>query len=151
MNAGARQHGFTLLEVLVALALVASALGGTLMVVREAARTQHYLERRLFAQWVADNALNQYILEARHGTELARSGREVMLGRVYEYTIAVRPLDASATLGERPDAPAAGGGEGAAPRAPAALSEVAVEVRDAASRHDALSRRVRRVALAGGA
>lgn len=150
--------GFTLLEVLVALTLVASALGGTLLVVREALRTQAYLERRLFAQWVADNALNEFLLGAQNGAEAARSGREVMLGRTYDYVIDVRPLAAAPARDATPrpiSSTAASDDEDVAAddeRARgAALSEVAVEVRDADSRREALVRRVRRVALEEGA
>ena len=46
-------RGFTLIEVLVALALVAVVLGGTLSVVREAIASQAHLERRLLAEWAA--------------------------------------------------------------------------------------------------
>lgn len=150
--------GFTLLEVLVALTLVASALGGTTMVVREALRTQAYLERRLFAQWVADNALNQFLLGAQSGAEAERSGREVMLGRTYDYVIDVRPLPEAPARDATPrpvSSTAASDGEDVAEdevsaRGPAP-SEVAVEVRDADSRRDPLVRRIRRVALEEGA
>ncbi len=86
------QAGFTLLEVLVALALVAGALGGTLAVLRQAIDTQSYLERRLLAQWVAENVMNELTLVGGDLTATEKNGRETMLGRRYRYTISVTPV-----------------------------------------------------------
>ncbi|MBK8960772.1 MAG: type II secretion system minor pseudopilin GspI [Proteobacteria bacterium] len=86
-------RGFTLIEVLVALALVAVVLGGTLGVVRESIANQGHLERRLLAEWEASNVLDQYLLEHEQLNVDERKGREALYGRNFEYTLTVRKLD----------------------------------------------------------
>ena len=81
-----QRRGFTLVEVLVALALVAATLGGVLTLARGAIANQEYLERRLFADWVARNILAAWRLEP--GTE-NQSGHEVVLGRDFSWTLTV--------------------------------------------------------------
>lgn len=134
MRQRARATGFTLIEVLVALALVASALGGTLAVVRQAIDTQGYLERRLFAHWVADNVLSQVTLDMANRAEVTREGRETMLGRRYSYRVSVTPLappadDPGDFFAARDDDAADNPGLATGDSAPA-YDEVVVEVRD---------------------
>lgn len=128
------EKGFTLLEVLVALALVATALGGTLAVLRQAIETQSYLERRLFAQWVAENVLNQIILDRDNQVESPPKGRETMLGRRYLYTVTTTPvppvIDETASDLSAGEDDTSGLGLSTAAAAPA-FDEVVVEVRDA--------------------
>lgn len=52
-----KTKGFTLLEVMVALFVVAIALGGVIKVMGNAARNSSRLSDRTFAQWVALNEL----------------------------------------------------------------------------------------------
>lgn len=52
-----KSKGFTLLEVMVALFVVAIALGGVIKVMGSAARNSSRLSDRTFAQWVALNEL----------------------------------------------------------------------------------------------
>jgi general secretion pathway protein I len=54
-----RNRGFTLLEVLVALAIVTIALVGLVRTGAQATDTTAYLERRTFAHWVAMNQFAQ--------------------------------------------------------------------------------------------
>lgn len=89
-------RGFTLLEVLVALALVASALGGSLMVMRGSIAAESHLEQRTLAEWVATNALNQFLLENPRPTPQTLQGREQALGQDFAFAIAVRPRRAAA-------------------------------------------------------
>lgn len=92
-------RGFTLIEVLVALALVAVVLGGTLSVVREAIASQAHLERRLLAEWAASNVLDQYLLEHEQLSTATRKGRERLYGRNFDYTVTVRKLKPPRTRG----------------------------------------------------
>lgn len=61
---GLRARGFTLLEVLIALAVVALAMGATIKAVGEYTGNQAYLRDRTLATWVARNVLVQYQLDA---------------------------------------------------------------------------------------
>lgn len=56
----AKQVGFTLLEVLVALTILATALGAAVKVASENAANAAYLRDRTHAHWVAANQLNRY-------------------------------------------------------------------------------------------
>ncbi|MFT4063282.1 MAG: type II secretion system minor pseudopilin GspI [Paraburkholderia sp.] len=53
------QHGFTMIEVLVALAIIAVALAASIRAVGNLASGEADLHRRLLAGWSADNALAQ--------------------------------------------------------------------------------------------
>lgn len=57
MRASARQRGFTLIEVLVALAIVAIGMAAVLEALTSSANTAAYLQDKTFAEWVALNRL----------------------------------------------------------------------------------------------
>jgi general secretion pathway protein I len=57
------QRGFTMIEVLVALAIIAVALAASLRAVGSLASSELELHQRLLAGWSADNALAQLSLE----------------------------------------------------------------------------------------
>lgn len=97
MSDPTRQRGFTLLEVLIALAIVATTYGGVLALIRGAIDNQDYLERRLFATWVADNVINAYRLEPGAFEGNARSGEETVLSRHFTYRLTVEPAPAPTT------------------------------------------------------
>lgn len=54
------QRGFTLLEVLVALAVITISLSSVIKVASEATSTAIYLKEKTFAQWVAENKVVEY-------------------------------------------------------------------------------------------
>ncbi|MCC8402095.1 type II secretion system minor pseudopilin GspI [Paraburkholderia sp. MMS20-SJTN17] len=60
---GRKVHGFTMIEVLVALAIIAVALAASLRAVGSLASGEADLHRRLLAGWSADNALAQLHLK----------------------------------------------------------------------------------------
>jgi general secretion pathway protein I len=60
-----RQHGFTMIEVLVALVIVAVALAASVRAVGSMANNAHALHLRMLADWSADSALARLRLE-RH-------------------------------------------------------------------------------------
>lgn len=137
-----RCHGFTLIEVLVALALVSVVLGGTLSVVRESIANQGHLERRMLAEWAASNVLDQYLIEHQDVAADTRNGREVLLGRNFNYTVMVRKLASARTRGLSAE-PA----DGDVTQPPE--FSVVVEIRDGGKRSAAIARieRQRRGAL----
>ena len=79
------QRGFTLLEVLVALAVVAIAMGALISSGGHAARTASGLEERLFAHWVASNRLVQLRLQPGWPKIGKDSGTEQMAGRKWQW------------------------------------------------------------------
>ena len=128
---GAR--GFTLIEVLVALALVAVVLGGTLGVVRESIANQAHLERRLLAQWAAGNVLDQYLLEHEQLNVDKRRGKENLYGRRFDYALTVRKLPPPRARGLSGNASNAGG-------TPPTEYVVLVEIRDGGPRSAPIAR-----------
>ena len=56
---GARVRGFTLIEVLVALAIAAIGLASVLAVVTNSARNAVYLRDKTFASWIAQNRITE--------------------------------------------------------------------------------------------
>lgn len=126
-------HGFTLIEVLVALALVAVVLGGTLGVVRESIASQSHLERRLLAEWAASNVLDQYLLEHEQLSADQRKGRESLYGRNFDYKVTVRKLDPPRSRGLSSDEPNSGA-------TPPTEYAIVVEVRDGGPRSTPIAR-----------
>jgi len=81
---GAR--GFTLVEVLVAVAIVALAVTGILMAMMRQIDGTAYLRDKLFAHWVALNQMELAVLANNNGADLPRdtqSGSEDMAGRTW--------------------------------------------------------------------
>lgn len=72
--------GFTLLEVVVALAVVSLALGGALSIASASARGTHHLERKITAHWVARNVAATLELTEPDAREALTRLEETMLG-----------------------------------------------------------------------
>ena len=136
-------RGFTLVEVLVALALVAIVLGGTLGLVREAIGSQGRLEERLLAEWAASNVLDQYLLEHPTLVSEKRQGSEPLLGHRFVFQLAVRALPPPPRRGlqSQDDAPEI---------TPPPRFAVAVEVREGCARAPLARVEVERTARGGG-
>lgn len=88
------QRGFTLLEVLVALAILALALSAAISATGSYAGNQAYLQERTIAHWVARNALIEIQLEQQWPGIGRRSGDARMAGQDFEW---------SATVSQSPD------------------------------------------------
>lgn len=79
--------GFTLLEVLVALSIIAIALSAVIQSVSLNARQALYLENKTFANWIAMNLLTEIRLQAKLPTE--NIGQINMAQRTWQWEIAV--------------------------------------------------------------
>ena len=89
--------GFTLLEVLVALAVLATSLGAVIQAVGDYTRNQAYLRDRTFAEWVARNQLARVQLSGRWPkvgqqkgeAELPAAGAEIRAAREWRWVMQV--------------------------------------------------------------
>ncbi len=89
----AEARGFTLLEVLVALAIVAIALAAVVRIGGTAALNAARLEDKTFADWVALNRLEELRLATTWPSTGSLSGSEEMGGRVWRWTQQVQNTD----------------------------------------------------------
>jgi len=76
-----RQCGFTLLEVLVAMALITISLSSVIKVVSETTSVSIYLKEKTFAQWVASNKVVEYRMR-RDWPAVGRSNGTAIMGDV---------------------------------------------------------------------
>jgi general secretion pathway protein I len=87
-----RAHGFTLLEVLIALAIVAMSVGALLGTVTSSASNVIYLKEKTLAEWVALNRLTEVRIDQNMPAEGKRSGNSVMGGMRWEWQEEVTEL-----------------------------------------------------------
>ncbi|WP_245688338.1 type II secretion system minor pseudopilin GspI [Thiohalomonas denitrificans] len=80
-----RQTGFTLLEVLVALAVLALALGTLIKVGGDNANNAAYLRDKTFAHWVAMNRISELRLEEQWPATGRRRGDSEMGNREWHW------------------------------------------------------------------
>ena len=102
-----RQQGFTLIEVLAAVAVLALALGATITGASQYAANASYLRDKAIASWVARNKLVELHL-APAWPELGKSdGTEAMAGRDWRWRMEVlkTPDDAVRRVDVYVDAP----------------------------------------------
>lgn len=77
--------GFTLLEVMVALFIVAIALGGAIKVMGNAAQISSRLSNKTFAQWVALNQITKLRIEKAWPKLGDVKGKDEMAGRKWKW------------------------------------------------------------------
>ncbi|BCL75628.1 hypothetical protein JHS3_13640 [Jeongeupia sp. HS-3] len=78
-----RERGFTLVEVLVALAVLAIAMAAALRAVSASTDTAGDLATRTLAGWVAQNRLAEITARAEFPEPGRREGRSTMVGREF--------------------------------------------------------------------
>lgn len=83
-----REAGFTLLEVLVALAVLAIAMGAIISAVTQSVNTIGTLRDQTFAGWVALNKVNEWLLDrADWLDEGTRKGETELANRVWRWEV----------------------------------------------------------------
>lgn len=88
-----RSQGFTLLEVLVAVTIVAIAMGALLSGFARYADQAGYVRQRTLATWVAHNRMNELILEPGWPSTGTKEDDFEMAGVEWRYRIEVRGTD----------------------------------------------------------
>ena len=85
MTRSLRHRGFTLLEVLIALAIVAMSVGALLGTITSSASNIIYLKEKTLAEWVALNRLTELRIDQQMPGKGKRSGNSVMAGMRWEW------------------------------------------------------------------
>jgi general secretion pathway protein I len=84
-NRRSNSRGFTLLEVLIALAIVAMSVGALLGTITSSASNVIYLKEKTLAEWVALNRLTEVRIDQNMPAKGARTGNTVMGGQRWEW------------------------------------------------------------------
>lgn len=87
------QRGFTLLELLVAVAVLAIAMGALLAGFARYAAQAAYLRERSIATWVAHNRLTEVELEAGWAPTGSRDGETEMAGTTWKWRLEVQKTE----------------------------------------------------------
>ena len=83
-------RGFTLLEVMVALTIIAVSMGALIKAVGDSSNNLGYMRDKTLAQWVAGNVLAQYQLEGRLPSTGTQEGDESMAGQTWYWQALVQ-------------------------------------------------------------
>ncbi|MDW3094764.1 MAG: type II secretion system minor pseudopilin GspI [Gammaproteobacteria bacterium] len=78
--------GFTLIEVVVAVAVIAVGLMGTIKTIGTVTKNTVYLNERVVATWVAQNAMASYELNLEDDAEKETTGTEEVAGIEWHWT-----------------------------------------------------------------
>lgn len=82
-----RQKGFTLIEVLVATAILAAVVGSVMVLIGQHARQAAALEDRLMARIAAENAMAAYVIARAERAQADLSGDIEISGHTYRFEI----------------------------------------------------------------
>lgn len=91
LRRAASTGGFTLIEVLVALAVVSLGMLGVIQAVGFGAQTSSYLREKTIAHWVAMNRLTEARVQPRPPKEGKSSDTVEMAGQQWRWTMEVQP------------------------------------------------------------
>ena len=86
MNIKHTKNGFTLIEVIVAVAVIAFGLAATIKTVSTVTRNTSYLNEKIIATWVAQNAMALYELDIESNASKETSGSEEIAGIEWYWT-----------------------------------------------------------------
>ena len=85
-----QQDGFTLIEVLIALAVLAFALTAMITTTGSATRNTAYLQDKTFAHWIAMNRMEALRLAGKFPPLGIKEGKAEMAGREWRWEIKVQ-------------------------------------------------------------
>ena len=91
--ASVRQRGFTLLEVMVALAVIAIGMAAVMSAVTTTVKNAAGLRDRTFAQWVAMNKLTEMQINHEWPSTNSSDGSSIMADHEWYWEIAVKDTD----------------------------------------------------------
>ncbi len=80
MNFQLRSGGFTLIEVVVAVAIIAFGLGATIKTVSTVTKNSAHLNERIIATWVAQNAMAEFELDINRDAAKEPKGVQEIAG-----------------------------------------------------------------------
>ncbi len=86
-------RGFTLIEVLVALAIIAIALGALISTSGSQASSAAYLKHKSIAHWVAMNEITQLQVQKAWLAKGTRDGSSTMAGTEWYWTLTVKETE----------------------------------------------------------
>lgn len=87
------KKGFTLLEVMVALLIIALVLSAMSMTISRQAKTAHYLDQKMAAHWVAMNVISRLTVELPLVKAVpSESGRMDMFHQFWFWTAEMMPV-----------------------------------------------------------
>jgi general secretion pathway protein I len=113
VTAGLRKNsGFTLLEVLVAMAILATAMGAIIQAVGNSANQLGYLRNQTLAGWVALNEINRVLLEQEWPEATTLNGTTEMATQNWQWQMEIsatsdkdlRRLDVTVSLADDEEA-----------------------------------------------
>lgn len=87
------QRGFTLMEILVALAIIAIVLGALVQAAGSSAANAGRIRDKTVAQWVASNRLAELQISGTFPDTGAKSGEAEMLGQVWHWKTIVQAVE----------------------------------------------------------
>ncbi len=87
------QNGFTLLEIMVAMALIGLMLIGIGAIQQRESNTQNHLENQLAAAQVASNLMERFLADGLPVTPEQSSGKEEMANRLFVWNQTITPID----------------------------------------------------------
>lgn len=85
----AKSRGFTLLEVLVAMAILATAMGAIIQAVGNSANQLGYLRNQTIANWVALNEINRVLLEQEWPGVSTQNGATEMATQTWRWEMEI--------------------------------------------------------------
>lgn len=86
MPAGTAHHGFTLIEILVALAILAIALTALAGSSQTLTSNQARMQEKTIALWVAEDRLNEYRITQQWPPATTQTGKRALAGSEWQWT-----------------------------------------------------------------